>query len=138
MPLLRLAHVGIAVSDLDGTSRIWEDLGLPRSAVEDVVSAGARVGFHPIGDTQLELLVGLEPGGVLNRFLEKRGPGVHHLCFEVDDLAAEMERLVALGYRFVADAPQPGAGGTLVAFLHPRDTDGVLVELNQPGSVGAH
>jgi len=132
MVIKRLAHVGVAVSNFETTSGIWEQLGLPRASVEEVPSADTRVAFHPVGESAIELLQSMSAQGPVARFLEKRGPGVHHLCFEVDDLSAEMKRLRDLGFRFLSAEAKPGAHGTLVAFMHPKDTDGVLVEFNQP------
>jgi len=131
MAILRLAHVGIAVQDLAGGAALWERLGLPQESSEDVHSARTRVSFHPVGETQVELLEGMGEDSPVSRFLAKKGPGVHHLCFAVDDIRAEMARLRGAGFRLLSEEPQPGAHGTLVVFLHPGDTAGVLVELNQ-------
>ncbi|MEQ1507378.1 MAG: methylmalonyl-CoA epimerase [Myxococcota bacterium] len=126
-----LDHVAIAVPDLDpAIRRFVDDLGLTLAGVEDVASAVTRTAFLPIdGPTRIELVAPLEGQGPIARQLEKRGPGLHHLCFRTDDLDADVARLRAKGWQFTTDAPTPGAHGTRVMFLHPKSTGGVLIEL---------
>ncbi len=131
--LKRIHHVAIAVQDLEQGARTWgpEGIGLPEEGREDVPSQKTRVAMFPVGESRVELLEPMEDSSSVAKHLGKRGPGIHHICFEVDDLAAEMKRLQAVGLRFTSDAPAPGAHGSLVAFLHPKTTGGVLIELNE-------
>lgn len=125
-----LDHIAIAVPDLErAIRRFAEDFGIPLEGTEDVVSAQTSTAFLPISGTRIELIHPLEGQGPVQRFLERRGGGMHHLCFATDDIEADMERLKAKGYRFLSETPQPGAHGTRVAFIHPKSTDGVLIEL---------
>lgn len=128
--ILGLDHIAIAVDDFEGgIERFARDFGIPLAGTEDVPSAQTKTAFLPISGTQIELIHPLDGAGPVAASLAKRGPGLHHLCFRVDDIAAEMERLTALGYRFLTDAPTPGAHGTKVAFIHPKSAGGVLIEL---------
>src|SRR5581483_7430544 len=111
-------------------------LGLGGAHVEEVPSEQARVGFVPIGESDIELLEPTSPDSVLTRFIDKRGEGVHHVAIEVDDCAAALARLKAQGLRTVDDAPRPGARGTKVAFIHPSATGGGLIELVEDGRGG--
>lgn len=125
----KLEHIGIAVHDLDEAERIFGDLlGEPSYKREDVASESVLTSFFKAGDTKIELLVPTSPESAIARHLEKRGAGLHHLAFAVDDLDAEIERLTAKGYRVVT-SPKAGADGKRIAFLHPSDTAKVLVEL---------
>ena len=92
-------------------------------------TAQTSTAFLSVEGAKIELIHPLDGAGPVKKFLETRGGGLHHLCFESDDIEADMERLVAKGYRFLSDKPQPGAHGTRVAFIHPKSTDGVLIEL---------
>lgn len=128
--LLSLDHIAIAVPDLDeAIRRFTDDLGLTLSGTEDVVAARTRTAFLPVPGTRIELIHPLDGQGPVRDFLDKRGGGLHHICFRTDDLDGDMARLVARGYRFTTDAPTPGAHGTRVAWVHPRCTGGVLIEL---------
>ena len=125
-----LDHVAIAVDQLDeAIRRFAEDLGLDFKGTEDVEGAQTTTAFFPISGTQIELIHPLDGGGPVASFLEKRGPGLHHLCFRTDDIEADMARLRDRGYRLLSDQPQPGAHGTKVVFIHPKSTGGVLIEL---------
>jgi methylmalonyl-CoA/ethylmalonyl-CoA epimerase len=127
----RLDHIGIAVRDLEAAVLAYtQGLGLSCVHRETVESEQVRTAFLPIGDTHLELLESLSPEGPVGRFLERRGEGVHHLCFEVDDLDAALARCRANGMTTLGD-PRPGAQGKRVVFLHPRSAHGVLIELSQ-------
>lgn len=130
-PGMRLDHVGIAVRSLGDAALLWGGtLGLAAGGVEAVESMGVRVQKFESANTSIELLEDATGGqGVVGRFLAKNGPGVHHLSFEVPDLEAATARLAAAGYRLLYEAPRPGAGGWRVNFLHPKDAQGVLVEL---------
>lgn len=134
-----LDHIAIAVPDLDrAIRRFAEDMGLELSGTEDVPSAQTTTAFFPIPGTRIELIHPLDGKGAVQRHLERRGPGLHHICFQTDDIEADMVRLKAKGYRFTSEAPGPGAHGTRVVFIHPKSTDGVLIELAEHPPDGAH
>ena len=125
----RLEHIGILVHDLEEAERIFGDLlGEPSYKRELVASESVLTSFFKAGDTKIELLVPTEPGSAIAKSLDRRGPGLHHLAFAVEDLNAEIAHLESLGYRVVT-APKQGADGKRIAFLHPSDTAKVLVEL---------
>lgn len=129
----KLDHVGVAVESLEEALGVYRDLGLREAHREEVPAQKVRAVFLPVGDCRLELL---EPTGAdspIAGFLARRGPGIHHLCFEVEDLAAALEELRRKGYRLLNEAPVPGADGRRVAFLHPKAGHGVLIELSQHG-----
>ena len=136
-----LDHIGIAVADLDEALAFYRDaLGLEIEAPEVVASQKVRAHFIPLGNpaerngrtgASLELLEPTDPSSPIATFLEKRGPGLHHITLRVDDIAAALARLKAHGVRLIDDAPRPGADGSLVAFIHPSSAHGVLVELTQ-------
>jgi len=129
----RIHHVAIAVSDLDASAQAWgpEGIGLPEEGREDVPSQQTSVAMFPVGESRIELVNPMTEDSAIARHLAKRGAGIHHICFEVDDLRAEMARLKAGGLRFTSEEPSPGAHGSLVAFVHPKSTGGVLLELAQ-------
>ena len=137
--ILNLDHIAIAVPELDAAIRQFsEDLGLVLESVEDVPSASTRTAFFPVSDpvraTRVELVSPLGGDGPLVDHLDRRGPGLHHLCFRTDALEQDMRRLKEKGYQFTSTEPMEGAHGTKVAFLHPRSTGGVLIELAEyPG-----
>lgn len=127
-----LDHVGIAVHSLDESLPLFESItggkGYGRETVEQ---QGVEVVFLGTGDGRLELLAPTRDDSGVAKFLAKRGPGMHHLCYRVPDVAAELARYRAAGAQLIDDAPRPGAAGHLVAFIHPKSTGGVLVELLQ-------
>jgi methylmalonyl-CoA epimerase len=125
-------HIGIAVRSIDEARAVWERLGLAVTGVEEVPSEQVRVAMIPCGAVRIELLEPTTPDSPIARFLERRGPGFHHLCLRSGDVLAADERLRAGGCELVRDAPGHGAQGALVQFLHPRSCGGVLVELSQP------
>ena len=137
MPHFTLEHLGIAVTDASEAAELFEKLlGTKPYKVETVEHEGVRTYFigdggEPDAAPKLELLEALHPESPVAAFLEKRGPGLHHIAFEVDDIEAEMARLAALGFRLIADEPKAGADGKRIAFLHPKSTGGVLLELCQ-------
>ena len=127
-----LDHIGIAVKDLAEALAFYRDaLGLEIEAPEDVASQHVRAHFIRVGESSLELLEATAPESAIARYVDKRGPGIHHITLRVDDLAAVLARLKAKGIRLVDESPRPGAEGALVAFVHPAATHGVLVELKQ-------
>jgi methylmalonyl-CoA/ethylmalonyl-CoA epimerase len=125
-----LDHIGIAVKSLDA-SKIYAALGLTIDHVETVATQGVRTAFLSAGDANLELLEPTGPESTVAKFIEKRGEGIHHICFRVDDIEAHLANLKLLGYRLINDAPVPGAHGCRVAFLHPAAGNGVLIELSE-------
>lgn len=130
--LVALDHIAIAVPDLDrAIRRFAEDLGLAFEGTEDVPSAKTKTAFFPVPGTRIELIHPLNGEGPVQKSLEKRGPGLHHICFQTDDIDADVARLKEKGYRFTSEAPSPGAHGTRVIFVHPKSTEGVLIELAQ-------
>jgi methylmalonyl-CoA epimerase len=127
-------HIGIAVRSIAAARALYEALGLQVEAVEDVPHEGVRVALIPCGDTRLELLEPLAADSPVGRFLERRGPGIHHLCLASDDVRADDQRLRAAGLETLRPEPTRGASGCWVQFVHPRSAGGVLLELAQPGS----
>ena len=126
----RIAHIAIVVEDLEASLAFWRDaLGLPLTHVEEVPEQQATVAFLPASESEVELVKPSTDTSGVARFLAKRGPGLHHICFEVDDLAATLARLKAKGLRLIDETPKLGAGGKKIAFVHPESTHGVLVEL---------
>jgi methylmalonyl-CoA/ethylmalonyl-CoA epimerase len=124
----RIAHVGIAVDDLENAVSFYRDvLGIEPHPPE--VVDGARILTLPFGDAQVELLQPLEAESPVGRFLAKRGPGIHHICYRVPDLDAAVQACRAAGYRLVDQVPRTGAAGRRIAFIHPKSTAGILLEL---------
>ena len=127
-----LDHVGIAVKDLQAALAFYRDaLGLEIDAPEEVVSQRVRARFVPVGESRLELLEATAADSPIARYLEKRGPGLHHITLRVEDISAALAQLKARGVRLIDEQPRPGAEGALVAFVHPSSAHGVLVELKQ-------
>ena len=125
-----LDHIAIAVPDLQAAiSRFADDFGLTYKGSEDVEGSATSTAFFPIDGTQIELVHPLNGKGPIAKHIEKRGPGLHHLAFRTDDIEADVARLRSLGYQFTSEFPQPGAHNTRVIFLHPKSTEGVLIEL---------
>ena len=125
-----LDHIGIAVRSLD-TARIYSALGLSIDHVESVESQGVKTAFIRVGDANLELLEPMSEDSPVGRFIERRGEGIHHICFRVTNLEWHLENLKSQGYRLVNETPVAGAQGPRVAFLHPADGNGVLIELSE-------
>ncbi|MFP3853990.1 MAG: methylmalonyl-CoA epimerase [Anaerolineales bacterium] len=125
-------HLAIVVENMAEALVFWQKtLGLELDHVEEVSRESARVAFLPIGDSRIELVEPTDEGTGLSRFLEKRGPGFHHLCLEVQDLAAKLQQLEAAGVELINPEPVAGSDGRLYAFLHPKSAGGVLIELYQ-------
>ena len=125
-------HVGIAVRSIAESRVFYEALGLAVEAFEEVPGDQVRVAMIPCGATRLELLEPTAAESPIARFLERRGPGLHHLCLATDDLGADDARLRAAGYQVLRPEPSRGAGGCWIQFVHPKSAGGVLVELSQP------
>lgn len=128
----KVAHIGIAVKNLKEATEVFRDLFRTKeSSVESVSSEGVNTASFTIGETRIELVESRDASSAIARFMEKRGEGIHHLCFEVDHLEKELARLRKKGFRVLEGYPRVGADGFRVAFLHPKTTNDVLVELNQ-------
>lgn len=126
----KVDHIGIAVRDLNAVLPYYTDtLGLPLLKIEEVVSQKVRVAFIDAGNVKLELLEPMDNESAIFKFLEKKGEGIHHIAFGVVDIEQRMEELREKGVRLLSDEPNPGAGGAMVAFLHPKSSNGVLYEL---------
>lgn len=131
--IVALDHIAIAVPDLEkAIERFMNDFGLDYKGREDVAAAKTSTAFFPLPETSIELVHPLKGSGPIAGYLEKKGGGLHHLCFRSDDIEADVARLKAKGYQFLSDAPTPGAHNSKVIFIHPKSCDGVLIELNQP------
>lgn len=131
--IVALDHIAIAVPDLErAIKRFMEDFGLDYTGTEDVEAAKTTTAFFPLPPTSIELVHPLRGQGPVAAFLDKRGGGIHHLCFRSDDIEADVARLRAKGYQFLSEAPTRGAHNCKVIFIHPKSCDGVLIELSQP------
>lgn len=130
IPKTRIAHIGVAVTDIAAALPFYRDiLGLTPRPPE--VADGATIVSIPCGDSDVELLQPLSAESPVAKFIEKRGPGIHHICYRVPDLTTALAACRAAGYRLVDDAPRTGAHGKRIAFLHPKSTAGVLIELTE-------
>jgi len=126
-----LDHIGIAVDSIDERIEFYKALGLEVEGYDEVPEQGVRVAFVPVGESRLELLEPTGPNTPIARHLERRGPGLHHVCLRVPDIRAAMVRLADQGHTLLSEEPQIGAHGCLVCFVHPKSTGGVLLELSQ-------
>lgn len=132
MQLLRINHLGIAASGLDeAMARMAKLFDMAPEHTEEVPEQKVKTAFFPVGESTLEYLESTDAEGPVGKFLAKRGPGIHHVCFEVDDIDAAVAGLLAKGVRMIDQAPRNGAHGCRVAFIHPAETGGVLMELSQ-------
>jgi methylmalonyl-CoA/ethylmalonyl-CoA epimerase len=130
MKALKIDHIGVAVKNPDDVLKFYVDtLGLKLAGEETVAEQKVKTVFLPIGDTELELLVPTDPDGPVAKFIETKGEGIQHIAFKVDDIDGALAELNAKGVRLIDKTPRIGAGGKRIAFLHPKDTFGVLVEL---------
>ena len=128
----KLEHIGIAVKSLSDSIPLFEKLLNSQCyKTETVESEKVRTAFFKIGETKIELLESTEVNGVISKFIEKKGEGIHHLAFDVNDIRAEMKRLSSEGFQLLNTEPKPGADNKVVCFLHPKSTYGVLIELCQ-------
>ncbi|MCL2374539.1 MAG: methylmalonyl-CoA epimerase [Treponema sp.] len=128
----KLDHIGIAVSNLEESLKLYtETLGLKLHGTEVVEEQKVKVAFLPLGDTEIELLESTAPDGPVAKFIESKGQGVQHLAFRVDDIEKALEEAKEKGLRLIDEKPRYGAGGAKIAFLHPKSTNGVLIELCQ-------
>ncbi len=132
MSFLKISHIAIAVEDLDAARKAFETLvGNKVEVIEEVPDQKVRVGMIPIGESRLELAGPTDPSSTISKFIQKRGEGIHHVCFEVENIKSELTRLKAAGFQLIDEKPRLGADGHLIAFIHPRTTGGVLVELSE-------
>ena len=128
----KIEHIGIAVKNIEESNVLFEKLlGIPSYKSEEVASEGVLTSFFQTGTNKIELLMATNPESPIARFLEKKGEGIHHIAFDVDDIIAEIERLKSEGFVLINEVPKKGADNKLVVFLHPKNTNGVLVELCQ-------
>lgn len=128
----RIHHLAILVDDIDHALLLWRDiLGIEPSNISEVPQESARIAFLPLGESQIELVQPTSPDSGLNRFLEKHGPGMHHVCLQVEDLSGLLSQLKSKGVILINDEPKVGEDGRTYAFIHPKSTQGVLVELYQ-------
>ena len=129
---MNIDHIGIATRELNAAMAVWGDaLGLSLNFTEEVTEQGVRVAMLPIGETHIELLEPLSPDSPVGKFLEKRGPGIHHIAIGVTDIRVKLAELKDKGVRLIDETPRLGTGGCLVAFIHPSSANGVLLELVQ-------
>ena len=126
-----LDHIGIAVASLAEVTPFYEALGLTVTGTDEVPEQGVKVAFLPVGDGQLELLEPTGSDSPIAKHIERRGPGLHHVCLRVDDIEAAMAELKAQGFRLLSEEPQPGAHGCRICFVHPKASGGVLLELSE-------
>jgi len=126
----KIDHIAMAVKDLDQAAKFYQNsLGLPLSGVEVVAEQKTKVGFFRIGESNIELVQPAEPGSPLDKFLDTRGPGIHHICLEVDDIESEIKSLLDKGVAMIDQKPRMGAHRSKVAFIHPKSSNGILIEL---------
>ncbi len=133
-PPTSIDHLGIAVQSIEQASRVYRDvLGLTSGPAEEIPDQKVRVTFFQVGEVRIELIEPTAEDSPIAKFLDKHGPGLHHIAYRVADLAATLAALKSQGVRLIDDAPRPGAHGRQIAFAHPKSTDGVLTEFCQPG-----
>ncbi len=130
MKVIKVDHIGIAVKSIDETRKLYEEvLGLKYEGSETVEEQKVTTAFFPVGDSEVELLESTAPDGPIAKFIEKRGEGIQHIAFRVENIEEALEELKQKGIRLIDEKPRIGAGGAKIAFLHPKSTFGVLVEL---------
>jgi len=128
----KIEHIGIAVKDIKASNKLFEKLlGAPHYKIENVESEGVKISFFKVGNNKIELLEATQKNSPIAKFISKKGEGVHHIAFEVDDIEKEIKRLQKEGFQIINQSPKKGADNKMVAFLHPKTTNGVLIELCQ-------
>ncbi|HIP36307.1 MAG TPA: methylmalonyl-CoA epimerase [Crocinitomix sp.] len=129
---MKIEHIGIAVKDIEQSDKLFKIL-FNKSAykMEEVESEGVKTSFFMLGESKIELLQATNPNSAIAKFIDKKGEGIHHIAFEVEDIEAEIERLSKEGFKLIHNIPKLGADNKRIAFLHPKSTNGVLVELCQ-------
>jgi methylmalonyl-CoA/ethylmalonyl-CoA epimerase len=134
--VIRIHHIGLAVENIEQALQVYgKGLGLPVGGGEYVASDAVQVSFLPLGESRIELLEPQGNEGPLQKFLADRGPGIHHICLEVEDLPGVLQQLRSLGVELIDNEPRRGAHGSLVAFVHPKSAHGVLIELVESSSL---
>jgi len=129
---LKVDHIGIAVKNLDETLKFYEEvLGMECTGKEEVDEQKVRVAFLPVGDSEVELLESTDPEGPIAKYIDKKGEGIQHIAFRVDNIKQAIETMKEKGIRMIDEKPRYGAGGAKIAFCHPKSTGGVLVELSE-------
>ena len=131
MNVLKIDHIGIAVKNLAESSKLYEMLGIASAGAEEVAEQKVKVCFFPVGDSEIELLESTSPDGPIAKYIEKNGEGIQHMALRVDDLEAALAELKAKGVRLIDEKPRYGAGGAKIAFVHPKSTGGILLELSE-------
>lgn len=130
--MLKIEHLGIAVKNLEQSNALFEKLfGSAPYKLENVASEGVATSFFKMGESKIELLEATSSDSAIAKFIEKRGEGIHHIAFEVADIRAEMKRLQGEGFKLLSEEPKRGADNKWICFVHPKDTNGVLIELCQ-------
>lgn len=130
MRILHIDHIGVAVNSNAEGKKFWSEiLGLPWEGEETVEEQKVTTAFMPVGDSEVELLESTDPGGPISKFIEKKGQGIHHIAFRVENIDEALDELKQKGIQLIDETPRKGAGGARIAFLHPKATGGVLVEL---------
>lgn len=128
----KIEHLGIAVRNIEESAKIYETLlGSACYKIEEVASEHVKTAFFQVGDSKIELLEATSESSPIFKFIEKKGPGIHHIAYDVENIYAEIERLTAEGFQLINEQPKAGADNKMIAFLHPKSTDGILVELCQ-------
>ncbi|MDD2277128.1 MAG: methylmalonyl-CoA epimerase [Smithellaceae bacterium] len=131
MNVLKIDHIGIAVKNLAESAKLYEMLGIASAGAEEVAEQKVKVCFFPVGDSEIELLESTSPDGPIAKYIEKNGEGIQHMALRVDDLEAALAELKAKGVRLIDEKPRYGAGGAKIAFVHPKSTGGILLELSE-------
>jgi methylmalonyl-CoA/ethylmalonyl-CoA epimerase len=132
----KIEHIGIAVKDLEKSNQLFKALlGIAPYKTEEVISESVTVSFFKTGDSKIELLQATDENSPIARFITKKGEGIHHLAFEVDDILKAMAELKSLGFELLSETPKQGADNKLICFLHPKSTNGVLIELCQENNL---
>lgn len=132
MKILKVDHIGIAVNNIEDAKKLYTDiLGIPHAGNETVAEQKVTTAFFPVGEAEVELLESTAPDGPIAKFIESKGTGIQHIAFRVDNIEQALEELKAKGVRLIDEKPRRGAGGAKIAFLHPKSTFGVLIELSE-------
>jgi methylmalonyl-CoA/ethylmalonyl-CoA epimerase len=128
----KIEHIGIAVKDLKSSNKLFSKLfGTTHYKIEEVESEGVNTSFFKVGENKIELLEATKKGSPIAKFIDRKGEGIHHIAFDVDDIFSEIERLKKEGFKVLNETPKKGADNKIVAFLHPKSANGVLIELCQ-------
>ena len=132
MKVLKIDHLGIAVNSIEEGKNFWSDImGLGFEGTETVEAQKVTTAFFPVGESEVELLESTAPDGPVAKYIEKKGPGIHHVAFRVENIEEALAELKEKGVKLIDEKPRNGAGGAKIAFLHPKATNGILVELCQ-------